>query len=172
VDDNQLYSKKIMPSFAAMIVHQGGKFESRWILSPNASLTPAQARGLLGLMAVGMALIGGGFTWVGAWPVLPFCGLELWLLGYGLNWSLRQNATREVVTIDSAKVRVEQIKVKSRHCHEFKRAWAQLDWSELGQAKNPRLYLGSHGRRVEIGAFLAAEEKRALARLLRQALES
>ncbi len=161
-----------MTSFAAMIVRQGGEFESRWILSPNASLTQAQARGLLGLMAVGMALIGGGFTWVGAWPVLPFCGLELWLLGYGLHWSLRQNATREVVTIDSAKVRVEQIKAKSKRCHEFKRAWTYLDWSKPCPGEPARLYLGSHGRRVEIGAFLAEEEKRALAGLLRQALGS
>ncbi|GAB6066733.1 DUF2244 domain-containing protein [Methylothermus subterraneus] len=162
-----------MPVFAAVIVHEGGNFQQRWILSPNASLRRSQAKALLGLLGTGMALIGGGFAWAGAWPVLPFAGIELWLLGYGLNWSLRQSATREIITLDAVKIRIEQVALKKRCCHEYYRIWARLEWSRPKRwHEAPRLYLGSHGKRVEIGAFLIEEEKQALAKSLRQALAS
>lgn len=158
-----------------MIVCEDGKpAEQRWILLPNASLKQSQAKVLLGLVGLGMTVIGGGFAWVGAWPVLPFAGIELGLLGYGLRWSLRQSAVREIITIDSAKIRVERAAAGGTAWRfEFYRAWVRIDWAgPRGPNEPSRLYLGSYGRWVEIGAFLIEEEKAALVRSLRQALSS
>ncbi|MFN3919457.1 MAG: DUF2244 domain-containing protein [Methylohalobius sp.] len=157
-----------------MIVHQGGKSDQqRWILLPNASLNRHQARYLLALVGLGMTVIGGAFAWIGAWPVLPFAGIELWLLGYSLNWSMRQSAVREIITVDSVKLRIECAARETGRCCEFHRAWVRIDWAgPRGPNEPSRLYLGSHGRWVEIGAFLIEEEKAALARSLRQVLSS
>lgn len=157
---------------AVMIVHQGSKSnQQRWILLPNASLNRRQAKLLLSLVGLGMTLIGGGFAWAGAWPVLPFAGMELGLLGYGLNWSMRQSAVRELIAIDPVKVKIERIIDGNKICHEFYRAWVQLTWEQsrtLGQPS--RLFLGSHGKRIEVGAFLISEEKAVLMKALRQEL--
>ncbi|MCX8048558.1 MAG: DUF2244 domain-containing protein [Methylohalobius sp.] len=157
-----------------MIVHQGSKFEQQcWILLPNASLTCHQAKVLLGAVGVGMALISGGFAWAGAWPVLPFAGIELGLLGWGLSWSLRQSAGREVITVNPVAIRIERTANRGRVCYEFHRAWVRIDWQKPKTLGEPsRLLLGSHGRRVEIGAFLIEEEKAALLKSLRQVLSS
>lgn len=86
---------------------------------------------------------------------------------------MRQSAIREIITIDSAKIRIERAVTGAEYCHEFYRIWARVDWSGPKRLNEPgRLYLGSHGRRVEIGAFLIEEEKLALAQALRRALAS
>ncbi len=128
---------------------------------------------LIGMLGIIMAMLGAGFALVGAWPVLPFSGVELWLLAYGLSCSMRQSASREIITIDAAKIRIERAVIGAKDCHEFYRIWARLDWYGPKRLNEPgRLYLGSHGRRVEIGAFLVEEEKLALAQSLRRALSS
>ncbi len=120
-----------------------------------------------------MAVISTGFALVGAWPVLPFSGAELGLLAYGLSWSMRQSAICEIITLDSVKIRIERAVSGVKCCHEFYRPWVRVDWTSPKGLNEPgRLHLGSHGKRVEIGAFLLEEEKLALAQSLRQALHA
>ncbi len=152
---------------ASMIQRQplgsGGEF--RLVLRPNASLSPGQARLLVGLLGLMMAVIGFGFAAVGAWLVLPFSGGELLLLIYALSCSMRWSAAREVITVARDSVFIEQGPGGEQR-HRFLRAWFRVDWRP-GPA--PRLLVGSHGKWVEIGAFLGEEEKRALAKILQQA---
>jgi uncharacterized membrane protein len=151
-----------------MVICQSGEPGKQcWLLCPNAALSQRQAKVLLALVGLGLAAIAGAFAWAGAWLVLPFAGLELGLLGYGLNASMRQSAVREIITLDLSKVCFEQVTAKAQARCEFPRAWVRVDWSGSEPGK---LYLRSHGRRVEIGAFLTEEEKLALAQALRRAL--
>ncbi len=141
----------------------GGEY--RLVLRPNASLTPGQARLLVGLLGLMMAVIGFGFAAVGAWLVLPFSGGELLLLIYALSCSMRWSAAREVITIGQDKVFIEK-GVEGEQRYQFPRAWLQIDWRP---GPMPQLLVGSHGKWVEVGTFLGEEEKRALARTLQQA---
>ncbi|WP_022948063.1 DUF2244 domain-containing protein [Methylohalobius crimeensis] len=158
-----------------MIRHRQGEQprEYQWILRPNASLNRRQAKMLIGVMGLGMAAIGTGFALAGAWPVLPFSGAELWLLGYGLTRSMRESAIREIITLDREKLRIERAVPDVERFHEFLRAWVRIEWSGPTRLNEcGRLYVGSHGKQVEIGAFLIEEEKQALAQSLQQALSS
>ncbi len=137
----------------------------RLILRPNASLSPRQAGLLLGLLGLMMAVIGLGFAAIGAWLVLPFSGGEFLLLIYALSCSMRWSAAREVITVSEDRVLIEKGRKGGRR-HRFPRAWLQISWSS---GPTPRLLVGSHGKWVEIGAFLGEEEKRALAKTLQQA---
>jgi len=135
------------------------------ILRPNASLHPRQARWLVGMIGLLMATIGLGFAAFGAWPVLPFAGGELLLLIYALGYSMRSSAACEVITIAPDKIRIEQSTPGTRFSVEFSRFWARIDWLP-GPCK--RLVIGSHGKWVEIGAFLGEEEKQKLATTLQE----
>lgn len=139
--------------------------EYRLVLRPNASLSPSQARLLVGLLGVAMVAIGLGFAAVGAWLVLPFSGGELLLLIYALSCSMRWSAAREVITVCQDKVFIEK-GPEGEQRHQFLRAWFQTNWQP---GPIPRLLVGSHGKWVEVGAFLGEEEKRALAKALQQA---
>ncbi|BCX82404.1 hypothetical protein MIT9_P1990 [Methylomarinovum caldicuralii] len=146
--------------------HRGASEEEfRLVLRPNASLTPSQARLLIGMMGLMMGAIGLGFAAVGAWLVLPFSGGELLLLGYALSYSMRQGAVRETITVSRDTIQIEHKGPDRKERREFLRAWFRVEW-QPGPA--PRLRVGSHGKWVEVGAFLAEEEKMRLAGMLRQ----
>ncbi|HEB77552.1 MAG TPA: DUF2244 domain-containing protein [Methylothermaceae bacterium] len=148
-----------------MIVRElgGHAGDFRLILRPNASLSPRQAKLLVGLLGLMMATIGLGFAAVGAWLVLPFSGGELLLLIYALSCSMRWSALREVITIDQDRVVIEKGPDAK---YQFIRAWFRVAWQP---GPTPKLLVGSHGKWVEVGAFLGEEEKRALAKTLQQA---
>ena len=148
-----------------MIEQRRGEGELRLILRPNASLSPAQARLLLGALGLLMGMIGLSFAAMGAWLVLPFSGGELLLLGYALGYSMRRSAVREIITVTDDRLCVEHQGIDRRYRREFLRAWLRIEWRG-GPA--PRLLLGSHGKWVEVGAFLGEEEKRGLAKTLQQ----
>ena len=71
-----------------------------WIARPNRSLTPAVRRGLIGLILAANTLIGLGFWLAGAWPVLPFAGLELLLLFVALRAVARRDAAFESIRLE------------------------------------------------------------------------
>lgn len=139
--------------------------EYQWILRPNASLNLRQAKWIVGVIGLLMAIIGLSFAAIGAWLILPFSGGELILFTYALGSTIRQAAAYEIITITRDKIRIEKKNPASACCHEFHRTWARIDWLP-GSGK--RLAVGSHGRWVEIGAFLVEEEKQTLAQTLQQ----
>ena len=112
-------------------------------------------------------LIAGSFAVLGYWPILPFAGLELALLGWGLFVSLRRGQQREVIQIDPHRIIVEQSWGKRRMLHDFQTPWTRV---ELVSSRNrgwpSRLLLNSMGRQVEIGQFLTEPERKGLARRL------
>ncbi len=141
------------------------------VLRPNGSLTSGQAAGLIGVMAVLMIGIGTGFALMGAWLVLPFSGAELVLLIWALACSMRNSGFREVITISDDKIKIERGTSYPQQRYEFFRAWARIQLSHPSERGHlPRLQVGSHGKQVEIGAFLNEEEKQVLAKELQKLL--
>ena len=138
-------------------------------LAPHCALSPRGALGFfLGICAVSL-LIGGGFAVQGFWPVLPFAGLEMLVLGLALWLSMRRGRHTEIIRISEEWVVVDVHTSRTDCSFEFPRHWAQV---KLRRAKSPwhpsRLSIQSHGRVCELGGFLTEEARCALARRLRR----
>lgn len=143
----------------------------RFVLSANSSMTRRQIRVFLCVAGCVMLGIAVGFAALGLWLVLPFSGAEWLLLAYAFNISLADARQREVLTIDEASVRLEKGRDRPEEVFQFQRAWLALDWMKPVLRGHPsRLAFRSHGKQVEVGGFLAEEEREKLARELRRIL--
>ncbi len=123
-----------------------------------------------GIVAVSMT-IALGFYVTGLWLVLPFSGLEMLALGAALYAGAWRGERCEVISISERAVAVE----KGRRCpderHEFQRGWAHVILQSSTNNWYPsRLLIRSHGREVEVGAFLNEQERQGLAEELAQAM--
>jgi uncharacterized membrane protein len=125
-------------------------------------------------MAISLCCLGIGvlFALYGYWPVLPFAGLEVIVLGIAFYRCLSRSQLREVVTVGSEVVSVEKGRQQPQQRWECPRAWARVVLEHAPIAWYPRrLTVAFQGRRVEIGQFLNEEERGVLADELRQALQ-
>lgn len=140
-------------------------------LSPNSSLSLPAAAMFFGSVAAAPVFIALIFLAQGYWPMLPFAGLELLLLGVALWVSMRRGRHRDYVLLDDERVIVEKHRRHRRERVEFPRGWAQVALERPASRNHPsRLLIRSHGRQCEIGAFLTDEERESLSRRLRELL--
>jgi len=141
----------------------------RLILSPYA---PASKRtALLIFFLVSGAILAVGVTCglLGAWQVLPVSLIVVTAVGMGLLSGYQRTHVEEVVSISGATVAVEKHRRRARDQYLFQRGWAQVVLEE-SLAPTPdlsHLFIRSHGRQVEIGAFLDDEERHEAALRLR-----
>lgn len=142
-----------------------------WVAIPNHALTPRQTRQLL-LAAAG---ISGGialaFAAFGAWPVLPFAGLEVTALWLALRHLQRHIDDEERLEMDDSHVILTRTSCGRRECWKFPRYWLQLRIERTQPTADSRLFIRSHGREVEIGQLLTEGQRRELARMLREKLD-
>lgn len=148
-----------------------------WVARPNHSLAPDQARRLV-LVAAGVT--GGiacAFACFGAWPVIPFAGLEIAVLWLALRHLQRHADDEERLDVNETCITVTRFVCGHQETHQFPRYWAQLqienetNETAAGQS-GTRLFLRSHGRVQEIGRLLTEEQRRVLAESLRKQLGS
>ena len=115
----------------------------------------------IALVSLGIAL---AFWWLGAWPVVPFAGLEL----IGLAWAFSHvNAhvnDYERLTVNERALTVEICLNHQCRVYEFNRYWAQV------VSDNCSLVLRSHGSELAVGRFLDCEGRQALAGKLKTLL--
>jgi uncharacterized membrane protein len=115
------------------------------------------------LCAVSFA-IAGVMALQGFWPVLPFAGLEMLLLGWALKVSLDRRRHGETITVSDSEVTVEACNGQRSTHIVFPRHWAQVKLRRPSSRLHPsRLTIESHGRRCEVGSFLTEDERRGLA---------
>jgi uncharacterized membrane protein len=143
----------------------------RIVIRPNRSLTRRQ----LQLVFVGIAVvclgIAGVFAAFGMWPVLPFAGAEVAVVGLGFYLSARGGQETEVVSVAGNRVAVEKGRRQLRERLELQRAWAQIRLLRPEIRWYPsRLVIRSHGKAVELGGFLNEQERRQLAEKLQRAI--
>jgi uncharacterized membrane protein len=148
---------------------QGGP--ARIVLRGNASLSARAALCIFLGLALSAALIGFLFAINGAWPVIPFLGLELVVVGAvfcRMCWRARDC---EVLAFDDDYLHISQHRGKFERRHEFQRYWARVALEPVRDGWcPPRLLIRSHGREVEIGTSLNADQRTELAQRLRQVL--
>jgi uncharacterized membrane protein len=133
-------------------------------ICPNCSLSVRGAR----LFFAGACLVpfgvAGFLSLRGFWPVLPFAGLEMALLGWALNVSLERRFHRQTITVTDADVSIDTRARRGCEHVVFPRHWAQVKLRRPAARLHPsRLTIESHGRQCELGSFLTEEERRGLA---------
>ena len=143
--------------------------DSRWIIRPNQSLSWRAVLWVYALVAACLAGMSAAFAVKGFWPVLPFAGLELLVLGAAFYLCITRSQWREVISIDTNSVRVEKGRRKVEERWECPSVWARVLLEKSPIAWYPsRLMIAYQGRGVEIGRFLCEDERAALAVALRR----
>ncbi len=142
---------------------------TRIVVAPNCSLNGRQALGFFVAVAGVPLLVAVGFALQGYWPVLPFAGAEILLLGWALAGSQKRGAYREVITVAAERVTLEKGYARGEWRMEFPRSWLRVQlhttaWNES------RVLICSHGNRVQVGTCLTCEERKALYERLQQVL--
>lgn len=149
------------------VEHDASRGDRRVVLRPNIAVNWRQTLLVYGIVAascLGVAIV---FGVIGFWPVLPFAGLEVGLLGWALYTSAQRADECEVVHIHGGRIEIQ----KGRRGPE-QRWTLDLYWTEvaLEPARHRwyagRLLLRSRGKAIELGRFLQDDERAALARQL------
>lgn len=136
-------------------------------LIPNCALTPRMALAFFASLVVVSFSTAGVFAARGLWPVLPFAGLEMALLGWALHASLRRRGWTQTITVTDEVVLVVTRDQRGERVDEFPRHWARTRLAAAPGWQPSRLLIESHGRDCEVGRLLTEEERRGVHARLR-----
>jgi uncharacterized membrane protein len=143
--------------------------QQRIEIAPNCSLSTRGALVFFGSLCLVTFGVATAVTLRGFWPVLPFAGLEMALLGWALWRSLERRHHSQIITISDDDVRVEE-RDRTHYVEVvFPRHWARVKLRRPHSRLHPScLTIESHGRRCEVGSFLTEQERRGLAQRLQR----
>ena len=145
--------------------------ECHWVIRPNQSLSWQWAVRVYVVISLCCLGIGVAFALHGFWPVLPFAGLEVAVLGVAFYLCLSRSQVREVVSVNADKVTVEKGRNSPQEHWECPRVWARISLQRSPISWYPsRLAIAFQGKQVEIGRFLAEQERCELADELEQTI--
>jgi uncharacterized membrane protein len=102
----------------------------------------------------------------GAWPILPYAGLEMLVLYCAFRYIDRHSSDYEQVTIRGSTIAIEVHEGRRVQRLELNRYWARVVCDSAGY----RLTLRSHGREIEVGRHLCDDQRLEMARNLRRQL--
>jgi uncharacterized membrane protein len=140
------------------------------IIKPHRSAGVADTRTLLLLIAIAWLVVGTVFVIAGAWPVVPFLGLEIALLAGAFALNNRAARAEESINLTAVALTVRRVDHWGKQTvFSFPPQWLQVNTDVVGPT-GPRLELRSHGRSLFIGSFLLPDERMALASTLRREL--
>ena len=139
-------------------------------LAPHCSLSTRSALCFYASACATSFGVAGLMALRGWWPVLPFAGLEMLLLGAVLWHSQRRRHRVEVITVTNERIEIDS-QAAQKQSVVFPRHWAQVKLRRAASPLHPsRLLIVSHGRSFEVGSFLTEEDRRELAGRLRRAV--
>lgn len=132
--------------------------QEQWVfvLRPNCSMNWQQNKRVLWAMALWCGAIGLGFTLLGAWPVMPFVGLELMALAAGLYYVSWKSSHQQVLRFGSDGVVLEQGVHRPKKIGYWPRRELRV---QIAMARHPDQVpciqlSGGRGQPVRIGEFL------------------
>ena len=133
--------------------------------TPNRSLGVVARRWVLGMIAATTLGVAAGAMAFGAWPVMPFAGLEVAFLAFAFRVLGRHDADFERLEVGEHEVKLEA-RDASRHTRFVAhRPWARVEVA--GGGTRCTLRLAYAGRAVPLGRMLSDEGRRQLAESLR-----
>ena len=131
---------------------------------PNRSLGKKGRRVFLGAIAVTTMGIAAFAAALGAWPVMPFAGLEVALVAIAFRVIASHDGDFEHLEIGAGEVKVDSRCARSVTHVAFNRAWARVVVEQSGERCT--LGLAYAGRTVPLGRLMSDEGRRDLARRL------
>ena len=138
------------------------------VAEPNRSASWQVNKMVLIAMCCLSGAIAGGFALIGAWPILPFAGLEMLALGsalYYVCWKLRY---RHVVTLEADSVLIQKGHYHPRQQWRFDRQNTTIQVMTLPHPWDaPQISFCNRGEQVSLGDFLSKEDTDKLLQLLR-----
>ena len=139
-------------------------------IAPNPPLKPWALAVVIGFAAIVSFVTGFMFALHGAWPVTPFFGLDVVLLGWAMRASVRASRRREYLRLTSDALVIERVGANGRAWREeINPYWLRVE-HEDPELLGAELALVWHRKRWVVGSFLGAEERARFAEALRQAL--
>jgi uncharacterized membrane protein len=137
-------------------------------LAPHCSLSTRGALLFFGSVCFATFGVAGAATALGYWPVLPFAGAEMALLGWALYSNMQRRHEHESIDVTETEVVIEYSTGTPQRV-VFPRHWARV---KIRRPKSllhrGQLVIESHGRAYEVGKFLTEEERHHLAANLRR----
>jgi uncharacterized membrane protein len=144
----------------------------RVIVRLNRTLTLRGMTVLFAGLTVVVLTIGIGFTLAGAWPVLPFAGLELALVGAVLCRLFRHADDHDRIIVERERVTVIRRRGRREWRDEFQRYWTKVVLERRRGWYPSQLKVGSHGRFVVIAAGVNEQERESLSATLNNFLQN
>jgi uncharacterized membrane protein len=132
-------------------------------LAPHCSLSTRGALVFFGSVCLATFGVAGVATALGFWPVLPFAGAEMLLLGWALRSSMQRRFARETVDVTESEIVIGYAQGNPQRV-VFPRHWARVKIRRpKSRLHRSQLVIESHGRAYEVGKFLSEEERHQLA---------
>lgn len=142
------------------------------ILHPHRSLGRGGFRLLMGAVILINLMVAGICLAAGAWPVVPFCGLDVLVLWLAFRVNYRDARLYERVRLTERDLTVQRVAWKTPERHwTFQPYWLRVRVDDRPSRRH-QVTLSSHGQSVEVGAFLSPEERAEFARALNDALRA
>jgi len=133
------------------------------ILYPNRSMSWETNKKILLVMFLINMTIALSWTAMGAWMVLPFAGLEIFLVGLGMYYVSWKLSFKQIIRLDAEMIILQ----KGVYFPKQEWRWQRGATSLLKEPSNyrmsaPTLYLKHVNEKIEIGDFLNRTEKKQL----------
>ncbi|MEM9170429.1 MAG: DUF2244 domain-containing protein [Pseudomonadota bacterium] len=140
------------------------------VLFPNRSLPTAGFAAVMTVVIAANLTFGVYFLALGAWPVLGFCGLDVFLVWLAFKVSYRQGRLRERIVVTREALKVARVMPSGHEMRwELQPYWTRVEIDEPVRHES-QVAIRSKGRTLVVGAFLSPMERADLARALKRAL--
>jgi len=159
----------IRQSVAAMDKSDRNNSAIRIEILANLSLTLDRLAGfflVLSTVTLTVALLP---TVLGYWPIMAIAIVHLAVVGWCFRLAWRGHWARQDITVDPDRVRIDFRTNRGVERQEMPTVWARVE--QRSASGEPRVYLVVHGKRIEIGSFVPADERLEAARCITRALE-
>ncbi len=150
----------------------GANFDASFdaILSPNRSLPRRGFQIVMATIIGANILVGGYFYSIGAWPVLGFCGLDVFLVWLAFQLSYRQGRLQERVRVAPGEMRVWRVSPSGQEWRwRIEPFWARVVIDNPGRHE-AQVRVVSKGRSLVLGAFMSPPERVAFGKALADAI--
>jgi uncharacterized membrane protein len=123
-----------------------------WLMRRNCSASPRQFVCFYASLALVSSMIALLWAVWGAWPVLPFTGIELLAVGVAFVVHARHAVDYERIRLFSNRLVIEQVSGARSTQFEFNPRWVRV---EQGESPRDPIRLVSRGQAVTVGLHLA-----------------
>jgi uncharacterized membrane protein len=140
------------------------------VLRPSPPLPPKALLWILAAVALINLAFVAYFLSRGAWPIAPFMGLDVVLLGWAFRASTIAARREEHIVLTPSQLVVERRFPKTPlRAWTFNPYWTRVEMDDPPEHQS-QLTLWSHGKFLRIAQFMAPEERARFAVVLKRAL--